>query len=72
MRRVIRGILVAGTLAIPFAVTGPTAPASATCRPEKPSTCEMYCPSGDWVYAGPVKVCVPLSDDIALDLPELP
>lgn len=52
----------AGTLAIPFMVTGPATPASATCRPEKPSTCEMYCPSGNWIYAGPYKVCVPLND----------
>ena len=62
MKRIFRTLLVASTLTIPFAVAGPTAPASASCRPEKPSTCEVYCPSGNWIYAGPVKACVPLED----------
>lgn len=59
MKRTVRALLVASLSAAPFVLLGPAAPASATCRPEKPSTCEMYCPSGNWIYVGPAKVCVP-------------
>ena len=71
MKRILRAFLVASTLAIPFAVAGPGAPASATCRPERPQTCEMYCPSGDWLVVGPVKVCVPVND-IDIQYPDIP
>lgn len=72
MKRILRAFLVASTLAVPFAVAGPSAPASATCRPERPQTCEMYCPSGEWVTAGPVRVCMAVSDDVDIYVPELP
>ena len=72
MKRILRALLVASTLAIPFAVVGPTAPASATCRPERPNTCEMYCPSGEWVGVGPVRVCIAVSDDIGIQYPDIP
>ena len=72
MKRILRVVLIASTVAAPFALTGATSPASATCRPEKPSTCEVYCPSGDWIYAGPVKICVPANDQIDIQQPALP
>lgn len=73
MKRLLRPLLVATVAAAPFVLVGTAVPASATCRPEKPSTCEMYCPSGNWVYVGPAKVCVPVDGDFAdLQTPERP
>lgn len=62
MKRVLRAVLVASTLAVPFVVLGPSTPASATCRPEKPSTCQPYCPFGSYVYVGPYAFCAPVPE----------
>ncbi len=59
MKRTLRALLVASLSAAPFVLLGASTPVSATCQPEKPSTCQTYCPSGDWIYVGPAKVCVP-------------
>ena len=68
MRRAIRIVLIAAFVAAPLGFGGVTDAAEATCRPEKPSTCEPYCPGGTRPV-GPLRVCVPvdISELVELD-----
>ena len=72
MKKTFRMLLAAGTLAAPFAIAVSVEPASATCRPERPETCEMYCPSGNYIYAAGKRICVPVEDHIDIQVPQLP
>lgn len=57
--RIRRFLLAAAVLSAPAYVATAT-PAQATCRPEKPSTCQIECPSG-WQRASVAgkSACVP-------------
>lgn len=59
MRRLARTVIAAAVIAAPFVAGAAVAPAEATCRPEKPSTCQTYCPPS-WTRVG--TLCLPIPE----------